>query len=148
MTNRDVEIEIVSLADLDLTTLREKWHVLWGSEPPTSMSRELLRQSIAYKVQVDTFGALPRAVHLRLLRGSANGSDQRPASIIKPGTRLLRSWQGQTHEVTVTPEGTYAYQGAEYRSLSAIARKVTGTRWSGPAFFGLKPAKGKRHGKA
>jgi len=148
MRKSDIESEIELLADLNLTALRSRWQSIWGSAPPVSMSRELLRQSIAYKVQVGAYGALPRAVHLRLLRGSANGSDQRPASIIKPGTRLLRSWQGRTHEVTVTAEGTYAYQGAEYRSLSAIARKITSTRWSGPAFFGLKPSKGIRRGKA
>ena len=116
------------------------------------MSRELMIQAIAYRMQEKTFGGLSRAARMKL---AAAAGTERAASAratrantqhrVKPGTRFLREWQGQTHEVTATVEGRFFYRDRSYRSLSEIAREITGTRWSGPAFFGLRQHAGKRH---
>ena len=115
------------------------------------MSRELMIQAIAYRIQENMFGGLSRAARMKLAaakEGSAGARADR-AKVqhrVKPGTRFLREWQGQTHEVTATTDGRFFYSDRTYRSLSEIARQITGTRWSGPAFFGLKQASGKRDG--
>jgi len=93
------------------------------------------------------FGGLTKATRTRLreLAGAFTSKSGAPASIairIKPGTRLIREWQGKTHQVTVA-EGSYEYHGERYKSLSEIARLITGTRWSGPLFFGLKANRAK-----
>jgi hypothetical protein len=136
-------IEIGGLADLDLLALRQHWRELYATEPPVRMSRELLVQAIAYRIQENMFGGISRAARMKLAGGRtglAGARSPRTNTLhrIKAGTRLLRQWQGQTHEVTATAEGAFLYRSSTYRSLSEIARKITGTRWSGPAFFGLK----------
>ena len=142
MTCHDSTIEIGGLADLDLSALRQRWRELYGCEPPVRMSRELLIQAIAYRMQEMALGGLPRPARLKLA-GSSDGLAKaaKPRATtrrrIKAGTRFLREWQGRTHEVTATEDGRFRYAGASYRSLSQIARLITGTRWSGPAFFGL-----------
>ncbi|MCT8971442.1 DUF2924 domain-containing protein [Microbaculum marinisediminis] len=138
-------IEIGDLAALDLQSLREHWRTLYECEPPVRMSRELLIQSIAYRLQEQRYGGLSRQMRLKLAEAGKLGTggknrDKSKASVrrkIKPGTRFLREWKGRTHEVTATADGRFVYRGTSYRSLSAIAREITGTRWSGPAFFGL-----------
>ena len=107
------------------------------------MSRELLIQAIAYRMQEQRFGGLSRAARMKLMGLGSGAAEPRRSRIriqhrIKPGTRLLREWQGQTHEVTTTAEGTFLYRGKAYPSPSEVAGQITGTRWSGPAFFGLK----------
>jgi hypothetical protein len=107
------------------------------------MSRELIIQAIAYRMQERMFGGLSRAARMKLMvAGSAAAAPSRPRlrtqHQIKPGTRLLREWQGQTYEVTATVDGQFFYRDRTYASLSEIARQITGARWSGPAFFGLK----------
>jgi Protein of unknown function (DUF2924) len=143
MKSQNTFVEIGGLADLDLPALRQHWRELDGSEPPVRMSRELLIQAIAYRMQERMFGGLSRAARMKLMvAGSAAAAPSRPRlrtqHRIKPGTRLLREWQGQTYEVTATAEGSFLYRGTTYSSLSEIARQITGARWSGPAFFGLK----------
>ena len=105
---------------------------------------------LAYRLQDQAFGSLAPAIRRRLRQiaaevtsGNANLSAQ--PQRIKPGTRLLREWQGRKHLVTVAETG-FEYQGIRYGSLSEIARQITGTRWSGPLFFGLKAARRKRNG--
>ncbi len=144
MTEVEITVEIVSLADLDLFALRERWRTLYGSEPPTRMSRELLMRAVAYRIQENAFGGLSRATRAKLLAASAAqaASGKRMTRVrtdrsIKSGTKLLREWNGQTHEVMALADGGFAYRGSVYRSLSAVAREITGTQWSGPAFFGL-----------
>jgi Protein of unknown function (DUF2924) len=150
MMSQTTPPEIGGLADLDLPALREHWRDLYGSEPPVRMSRELLIQAIAYCIQERMFGGLSRAARMKLMGLGSGAAEPRRPRIriqhrIKPGTRLLREWQGQTHEVTTTAEGTFLYRGKAYPSLSEVARQITGTRWSGPAFFGLKQASGTAH---
>ncbi len=151
MKSCSYSLEIGGLADLDLPALREHWRELYGSEPPVRMSRELMVQAIAYRIQERMFGGLSRAARMKLAEaggsaGSAGSKSSRRGTQhrVKPGTRFLREWQGQTYQVTATADGRFFYRDSTYRSLSQIAREITGTRWSGPAFFGLRQHAGKR----
>ena len=124
--------EVRALEALDLHGLREEWRKRYG-EPPKMRSRELLARLLAWRIQADAFGGLD-AVTIRLL------TSERPVvpkPSLAPGTRLVREWQGRRHEVDVLEEG-FRYGGADYRSLSQIARAITGTRWNGLRFFGLR----------
>jgi hypothetical protein len=132
------------LPELDIRELREEWRVLYKTDVSPYLSRELLIRAVAYRMQELTLGGL-RPELQRQLRQIAHQLKQPGATAIyprpqlKPGTRLIREWQGRTYEVTVLDDGYgFSWQGTQYRSLSAIARKITGTAWSGPLFFGLK----------
>jgi hypothetical protein len=123
--------------------LSTEWQWLYRSELPARLGRDLLIAAIAYRLQEQAMGGL-RSESQRRLRYIAEqaGRGGEPmltaAPRLKPGTRLLREWQGRTHEVLVRDDG-FVWQQARYRSLSQIARAITGTSWSGPVFFGLKP---------
>jgi hypothetical protein len=142
---RDVRVcreALARLPELDLTELRQQWRALYKPHASPHLSRELLLRAIAYRMQEIAFGGL-RPEHQRQLRQFAQqfketGEIRRRASLeLKAGTRLVREWQGRTYEVLVLDDG-FSWQGTHYRSLSAVARKITGTPWSGPLFFGLK----------
>ena len=124
--------EVRALEALDLHQLRDEWRKRYG-QPPKMRSRELLARLLAWRIQADAFGGLDAAT-IRLLR-----SDRLPASkpVLAPGTRLTREWQGRCHEVHVLEHG-FRYAGADYRSLSQVARVITGTRWNGLRFFGFR----------
>jgi DUF2924 family protein len=130
------------LPKLDLDELREEWRVLYKTDVSPHLSRELLIRAVAYRMQEVALGGLRREP-LRQLRQIAQELKQTGAVAkrlrprLKPGTRLMREWQGRNYEVVVLEDG-FSWQGTHYRSLSAIARKITGTAWSGPLFFGLK----------
>lgn len=146
MRPEDLEAEIGDLADLGLPPLRQRWYDLYGREAPRNMSRQLLRQAIAYRLQEQAFGDLSRPLRMRLAANGFRPKSEKPSRNTiryryKPGTRFLREWQGRTHEVTATEDGRFEYRGTVYKSLSSIAREITGTRWSGPAFFGLRKKK-------
>ena len=134
---------LARLPKLGLPELRRHWRVLYKAEASPHLSRELLLRAVAYRMQEVVLGGL-RPQRQRQLRQSAhqlNDSQEgrvRPRPELKPGTRLVREWQGRTYEVLVLDDGL-SWQGTSYRSLSALARKITGTAWSGPLFFGLKP---------
>jgi len=132
-----------SLTGMSLHGLRMEWGRYHSSDAPAAMSRELLQRAIGFKMQEEVLGGLSRRAQLRLrsLR-SATGkgraaSVDRAASNLKPGTKLLREWQGKVHEVLALEDGQFAYAGRSYRSLTTIAREITGAHWSGPRFFGL-----------
>ncbi len=133
------------LPKLDIRELREEWHRLYKADASPNLSRELLIRAVAYRMQEVVLGGL-RAEPQRQLRQIAQELNQtgeagiRLRPQLKPGTRLMREWQGRTYEVVVLDDG-FSWQGMQYRSLSAIARKITGTAWSGPLFFGLKQAR-------
>jgi len=134
-----VEAEIARVRSLSGATLRRRWQAEFGRPPPKSLTADLLRRMIANRVQEQAFGTLDRAT-LKLLdglvrRGGARSSERN----LKVGTMLVRDYQGRRHTVTVGPDG-YVWEGASYSSLSAIARAITGTVWSGPRFFAIKPA--------
>jgi hypothetical protein len=105
------------------------------------MSRNILVRAIACRIQERALGGLNPSTRRRLDRAAADLAAGRTAARlapkIKPGTRLLREWQGKVHEVIVLEKGV-EYRGKSWPSLSAVAREITGTRWSGPRFFGLK----------
>ena len=122
--------------------LRAEWLRLYRTEPPARLSRELLIGAIAYRLQAQALGGLRPELQRRLrniAQQVSRGGEPvlNAAPHLKPGTKLLREWQGRTHEVLVGDDG-FAWQQVRYRSLSQIARAITGTRWSGPVFFGLK----------
>jgi hypothetical protein len=133
---------LARLPELELRELRQQWRALYKSEASPHLSRELLLRAVAYRLQeVDLCGLRPeRQRQLRQIaqQFKETGEIRRNARLeLKSGTRLVREWQGGTYEVLVLDEG-FSWQGTHYRSLSAVARKITGTPWSGPLFFGLK----------
>ncbi len=134
--------KLAALADLDAVGLRAEWRRLYRSHPPLHIRRDLLVLAIAWKLQEKVYGGLTAAQKRKLagiaeeLRKNGNLSAG-PAIRLKPGLRLVREWRGETHTVLVLEEG-FEWNGDRRRSLSAIAREITGTRWSGPSFFGLK----------
>ena len=136
--NMDPEKEIALLSDLSHPDLAASWQAIHGAPPPKGMSRRLLLLALAYQLQADAYGAL-NAKTSRYLRAVAAGSPEavRPLPALKPGMRLMREWNGRTHVVDVTENGLL-WSGESYSSLSAIARAITGARWSGPRFFGLR----------
>src|SRR5262249_13426937 len=132
--------EIARLADLSREELIQSWIKTYGRPPPKGVSRRLLELSAAYALQAKAFGGLKP--HLRkALAGALDPSPDRPkskpaATALKPGSRLIRVWNGRTHHVEVVESG-FIWNDQRFRSLTAIAFKITGTRWSGPRFFGL-----------
>ena len=144
MVSEALEREIAELPNLNLAQLRAKWRERLKQPPPNHVRKQLLVPILAYKLQEQAYGGLKRETrrHLEKLAAAYQRNPSRAPRIqgsqrIKPGTRLLREWDGRTHQVTVV-EGGFEYEGQRYRSLSVIAREITGTRWSGPLFFGLK----------
>ncbi|HSS64834.1 MAG TPA: DUF2924 domain-containing protein [Gammaproteobacteria bacterium] len=138
----EAENLITGLDALSRPGLSTRFKDLFGRPAPKGMSRPLLLRIVAYRVQEQAAGGPNRALRQRLARLArefkATGSiSDTPAPQIKPGTQILREWQGDTHTVTVT-DGGFQYRNKTYKSLSVIAREITGTRWSGPAFFGLR----------
>ena len=124
--------EVRALERLGLEGLRAEWRRRYGP-PPQLRSRDLLARILAWRVQAEAFGGLDAELAKRLRRGvglSAARSD------VPSGTRLVREWQGQPHEVEAL-EGGFRYRGTLYRSLSAVAGQITGVKWNGRRFFGL-----------
>jgi len=118
------------------------WQKLFDRPANPALRREVIVPILAYRLQENAYGGLKASAarQLRtLVEGERNGSEQGGLPVMrgKVGTRMVREWKGKLHEVSVLPEG-YEYNGQTYRSLSVIAREITGTRWSGPAFFGLR----------
>src|SRR5438552_2961314 len=131
------------LPTLEIGELRQQWRILYKTEASPHLSRELLVRAVAYRMQEVALGGLgsgrQRQLHQITQQFKQTGAATTPRRPeLKPGTRLVRGWQGQTYEVLVLDEG-FSWQGTHHRSLSAIARKITGTAWSGPLFFGVKP---------
>jgi len=131
------------LPNLDLGELRQQWRALYKAEASPHLSRELLVRAVAYRMQEVALGGLRpgrqrqlRQIGQKFKQTGALNTPPRPE--LKPGTRLVREWQGRTYEVLVL-DGGFSWQDTHHRSLSALARKITGTAWSGPLFFGLKP---------
>ena len=121
---------------LSIETLRTEWTKVFYRPPPLGLKRDLLRRGIAFAWQAAREGGLTTRV-TRCLRTESSGSVAIGRSrALKPGTRLARTWQGDTHHVLVVDDGV-EYRGQPYPSLSAVARAITGTRWSGPRFFGI-----------
>ena len=118
---------IEQLMNADRQALNQRWLALFDHPPPGRLQNGLVRRVLVWQAQMEGAGLKPAQ---RLSSG-------RPSAALRPGTRLLRQWQDSTHEVLVLESG-FQYAGKTHRSLSAVARAITGTPWSGPAFFGVK----------
>jgi hypothetical protein len=141
--------QLTKLPTLSREQLQDLWRKIQGEAAPPGIRRELMIPFLAYKIQENEHQRLRSSARVelrRIARGLERhpGPDARIQPRIKPGTRLFRNWRGEMHEVAVS-ESCFEYRGTSYRSLSEIARKITGTRWSGPAFFGLNGIKRVRH---
>jgi Protein of unknown function (DUF2924) len=146
-TEESLEKEIAHLRDLDLKGLRSRWRSVTGREAAPHLPRHLMFAMIAYRIQADVMGDLDTDTlrHLKKI-GSTQSSveaisineafDQRRRKLLT-GTVLKREWNGRNHEVTVVGSG-FLWEGRSYDSLSKIAREITGTKWNGPRFFGLR----------
>ena len=137
-------VKLQGLLNLEFPDLRETWQQYYSTGAPASMSRELLRLAVGYKMQEEVSGGLSRRTLLQLstmktvsgTRSLSDASNRVPAP--RSGTKLVREWQGKVHEVLALEDGQFAHDGKTYRSLTMIARQITGTHQSGPRFFGLK----------
>jgi hypothetical protein len=134
---------IETVANLDRDQLIDRWTKAYKCQPPKGISRTLLERSAAYQAQAKSYGGLNvttrRALRAMLTAGKTHqptkpAGDAKPS--LEPGMRLVREWNGRTYSVDVI-EGGFVWDGRVHKSLSVIARKITGARWSGPRFFGL-----------
>ena len=141
---RSVVAQVADLERLSMDELRTKWEALYDTPPPGSANRKQLIARLAYRIQELIYGGLSRETKDALERiGAADCGDGAAAPAIRdphlpvPGTRLIREWQNRRIEVTVLDKG-FEYAGRTYRSLTAIATAITGTKWNGQMFFGLR----------
>ncbi len=132
----DCAREIAGLCSLSRADLIERWVGLHGSPPLKTMTEGLLAWGIAYEIQIRQLGGLTPPER-KALGALAQGRSSPSPELLKAGTRLYRSWRGVTQEILVL-EGGYSWRDKNYASLSEVARAITGTRWSGPRFFGLQ----------
>ena len=138
----DIERELEILAHLPVAKLRERWRALFKTEPPSAFGPDLLRRKIAYHIQERAFGGLSSSIRRELeqlakvISKASSGRIELPRRI-KAGAVLIREWKSKTYRVTVHDDG-FVFEEEKYTSLSEIARKITGVRWNGPRFFGLR----------
>jgi hypothetical protein len=137
MARFDLEVELAALAGLPPAQLREKWSAVTG-KPVPRVSPKLLRLALAWELQAKVHGGLSRKTSQKLAQLAAAKTVTREA---QPGMRLVREWNGKLHIVTIGEDKIIRWNDQEWQSLSEVARAITGTRWSGPAFFGLKTRK-------
>ena len=140
--------QLAELERMSAPELKERWRALFGAEPP-GYNRIFLVKRLSYRIQELAYGGLSRQTRDRLDRlldeegydelgrPPSEKSTRRDQTGLVPGTALIRHWDGQRHVVTALEDG-FECRGQRFRSLSAVARQITGTRWSGPVFFGLK----------
>jgi hypothetical protein len=139
----DLKQQIADLASLERAALEVPWQANFGKPPPRRASRELMVRTLAHQLQLDAFGGLDAGTARRLdelVAAVATGKELKPAPSsprLRPGVRLIREWQGEMLEVLVLEEG-FAFRGRLYSSLSRLAYEITGTKWNGYRFFGLK----------
>src|SRR2546429_6648270 len=139
-----VEGELDRLPAMPIAELRKRYRELFRTEPPKAFGPDLLRRSIAHRIQEKAysgFSASTRRLLDQLVRATMakpNGRLELPRRI-KPGSELVRTWKGKTHRVMVMADG-FAHNGKTFASLSEIASEITGTKWNGPRFFGLRSA--------
>ena len=138
----EVENELDRLPKMPIADLRKRYRELFRTEPPKAFGPDLLRRSIAHRIQERIYGGLPRTTQRlldQLVKAAAakpNGRLELPRRI-KPGSELVRTWNGRTYRVMVMANG-FAHDGKTFSSLSEIASDITGTNWNGPRFFGLR----------
>lgn len=141
----NVAIEIVRLKLLTLGALNDEWRRLHITTPPKRMSRDLLMRGITYKIQERRYGGPSTSIHRKLaalgVNEDASSRPKPPTPIsLKAGARLVREWRGVTYSVLVHRNG-FEWRGKHYRSLTTIAKEITGAHWSGQRFFGLRKSR-------
>lgn len=136
----ELEQEVLSLRRMSRHQLRYRWRDLFKAVPPAAFTPDLLARGIAWRLQEKALGGLSAEARRLLGSGGAGAGAQAKARasrpILRPGNRLVRRWRGRTYVVEVGEDGLH-YDGTHFSSLTVIATKITGTRWSGPKFFGL-----------
>jgi Protein of unknown function (DUF2924) len=134
----EIETEIAGLQDRSTAELRLAWREFHHAGPPLGLSRDLLIRALAYELQQRAHGGPSLALRRRLqsLAGASEKGAVDPGIVLKAGTTLVRQWRGHTHTVLVHKDG-FEHEGQLYRSLTAIAERITDVHWSGPRFFGL-----------
>lgn len=137
MAVRNLEQSLAALKTMQLPELRDQWKRL-SDAPVPRVSAGLLRYALAWELQAKALGGLSRKTRQKLDQLAAGATKTRD---IQAGMRLVREWNGTLHVVTVDEDGTIVWNDRTWKSLSGVARAITGTRWSGPAFFGLKQKK-------
>jgi len=140
--------EIEELQEATSANLKQRWRALYRTEAPRRISRDLLIRALAYRIQEKALGGLKPSTRRLLAKVTADASAHRsiqvaPEPSLKPGTVLLREWHGTQHQVIVRENGI-GFNGKLYKSLSQVAYRITGTKWSGPLFFGLKAKRRER----
>ena len=141
-STQTLEQRLDAIPKLPESQLAEAWAALFGRPPPRGISRRLLELAAAYQAQANVYGGLRQSTRRKLIdaarrRATATEKPERkPRVALSPGTRLVRDWHGRICTVEVTEQG-FLYAGQRYGSLSAVARTITGARWSGRRFFGL-----------
>jgi hypothetical protein len=150
--NPEVEAELERLPATPIVELRRRYRELFKNEPPKAFGPDLLRRSIAHRIQERAYGGLSASTR-RLLDQLAKAATAKPDARlelprrIKPGSELVRTWNRQTYRVTVLEKG-FAYDGKTFAGLSEIATSITGTKWNGPRFFGLRATESGRENDA
>ena len=140
--------ELASLGSLPIKELKQQWRSLYSSEPPHRISRELLIRAVAYRIQEQVRGGLKPSTRRLLIRLANDARGGRPLKFVpaapaSAGTVLMREWHGVTHEVRVLDRGVL-YKRRRYRSLTEVAKLITGAHWNGPQFFGLRSKRSRR----
>jgi hypothetical protein len=137
--------EIEALTAMSLGELRGYWASRWREPAPSYRAKDQISRAIAYRLQVEAFGGLPRTAKRQLAEFATRFETDRgftpgPNVVLKPGSALIREWGGLRHEVAVVVGG-FLYDGERFASLSKLAHRITGVKWNGPVFFGVKARK-------
>jgi hypothetical protein len=151
----DVKSEKLTKELKDLETqgddeLKDRWCSLYGTKPPLKIHRSLLIAAVAHRMQENAVGGLKSSVRRHLMQAANNSATSQPSPDYpsprpRAGTVLVRDWGGVTHQAKVLEDGIL-FRSKRYKSLSEVARVITGSRWSGPLFFGLKSTREQNHG--
>ena len=134
-----LSVRIAGLRSMTTAQLRDEWQQVIGSPAPAEFGKDMLTRGVAYRLQEQVHGRMLLTTARQLAEGRkqlARGQSPNPLARLRPGTQLARDWHGRTHHVLVLENG-YSYRDRSYRSLTSIAREITGVAWSGPRFFGL-----------
>ena len=137
-----IQTELDRLTTTPILGLRNRYKALFGADPPTAFGPDLMRRSVAHRIQQDAYGGLSQPTQRLLDRmaqatGAKSDANNEMSRRIKSGSEIVRTWKGRSYRVTVMHDG-FAYNGKTYPGLSEIASLITGTRWNGPRFFGLR----------
>ncbi|MBX3521594.1 MAG: DUF2924 domain-containing protein [Xanthobacteraceae bacterium] len=139
LKRKEIAAQIEEIRSINKDQLRLRWKELFKKEVPVALTKDLLARMIAYRIQEQAFGELDRATE-KLLDSYISGKPASQPRYLRPGTVLVRDYQGVRHTVTIA-DGSYIWNNQKYASLSMIAKEITGTSWNGPRFFGLREEK-------